>query len=98
MLINKTNVLTISLVAILGLSSHAFAGKGSGNGGQPATASHNALGDMNRTRSENTWRYKKHQGEKPKYQHQYRHTQQNVYQNTQSNSINHRSAQAMSNE
>lgn len=101
MLINKTNVLTVSLVAILGLSGHAFAGKG--NGGQSAAASQNSMGDMNRTRSENTLRYKKHNGEKSKYQHQYRHNQQNTYQNTRinsarSNSVNNRSAESITNE
>jgi hypothetical protein len=87
MLINKTNVLTVSLVAILGLSSHAFAGKGNGNGNSSGAASHSGMGDMSRTRSENTLRYKKQQGAKPQYQHQYKHTHQNAHQNTRINSV-----------
>lgn len=104
MLINKTKVLTISLVAILGLSSHALAARGNGNGGgQSAAASHNGMGDMNRTRSENTLRYQKHQGEKPRYQHQYRYTHQNAHQNTRinsapNNSVNNRSTQGITSE
>jgi hypothetical protein len=85
MLINKKNILTLSLIAILGLSSHAFAGKGNGN--SSGAASHNGMGDMSRTRSENTLRYKKQQGAKPQYQHQYKHNHQNTHQNTRINSV-----------
>jgi hypothetical protein len=99
MLINKVNLLTISLVAILGLNGHAFAARGNGNGGgQSAAASQNGMGDMNRPRAENTLRYKKHQDDKPSYQHQYRHTHQNTHQNSQGNSLNHRSTPGISNE
>lgn len=87
MLINKKNLLTLSLTAILGLSSHAFAAKGNGNSSPSGASGHTAMGDMNRTRSESTLRYKKQQGAKPKYQHQYRHTYQNAYQNSRINSV-----------
>ena len=103
MFINRKNLLTLSLTAILGLSSHAFAARGNGNSSPSGVSSYTAMGDMNRTRSENTLRYKKQQGEKLKYQHQYRHTHQNAYQNSRINSalgnpVNRRSSQDMKNE
>lgn len=103
MLINKKNILTLSLIVTLGLSSHTFAARGNGSNSPSGASSHTAMGDMNRTRSASTLRYKKQQGEKPKYQHQYRHTYQNTYQNNRINPalgdpVNHRSAQSMNNE